>query len=376
MPHPQLEGLIFFSIAFLAALLLTPFLIQIAKKKAWVDFPSGRKVHKNPVPRIGGVAIFTGLWLSWGIFAYLYPNVIPWEASRPMWGLFGASCLVFALGFYDDIYGADAKKKLIVQTLAACVVTYFGVDVKIIYNPFSGGDFVVAESFFRHVITVFWVVGITNAINLIDGLDGLAGGVSLITAITIYFISRDLGIPHLPYFMMCLSGACLGFLIFNFSPARIFLGDSGSLVLGFVLACASIMGTVKRSTAVVMLGPPLVLALPVVDTLLAVARRFLRTAVSHGDLTGYKSFLMPKNFLKRVKEIFEADQSHIHHALVKVGLSHRKAVIILYIVTAVMGVTAYRIAVYDYILSSMVVLGALGLGLFLLTRAVKPKYPG
>jgi UDP-GlcNAc:undecaprenyl-phosphate GlcNAc-1-phosphate transferase len=362
----------FFGAAFLIAVFLTPLVIRFALSKSWVDLPSNRKIHQIPVPRLGGVAIFFALWCTWGTFAYLYPNMIPLESVRPMRGLFLGSLLIFCLGIFDDIVGADAKKKLLVQTLAAVLVVFFDVGVDIVFNPFSGGDLLISHPWVGKFITVAWIVVVTNAINLIDGLDGLAGGVSLITSITICFISKDLGIPHLPYFSLCMAGACLGFLVFNFSPARIFLGDSGSLVLGFILAVASIMGAVKRSTAVVMLGPPIVLALPMADTLMAIARRFLRTAAAQGDLSGYKSFLSPPNFAKRIREIFEADQNHIHHALVRVGLSHRKAVMILYVVTGILGVTAYRIAVYNYIFSSMIVLGTLSAILLLFSRSVKP----
>jgi len=373
MLDPRVEGLIFFALSFVMAVVLTPIVIHVAKKNRWLDMPSARKIHQIPIPRLGGVALFISLWSSWALFCFFFPNVVPIEAKRPLWGIFFGSLIVFILGIYDDLRGADAKKKLLVQLIAACWVTYMGLDIKILFNPITGMDTMLDNSLWGQVITVLWIVGITNAINLIDGLDGLAGGVSLITAVTIYFISRDLGIPHLPYLALCLSGACLGFLIFNFNPARIFLGDSGSLVLGFVLACFSILGTVKRSTAVVMLGPPLVLALPVADTFLAIARRFLRSAAAHEDLSGYRSFLKPSAFLGRIREIFDADQNHIHHALVKVGLSHRKAVMILYIVTAILGVSAYRIAVYNYWISSLLVLGILGFVLFFLTRKVKNR---
>lgn len=360
-------------LAFTVSLVVTPWMIRFSNQRKLFDIPERRKVHKMPIPRLGGVGVYLGTWLSWGVFCLFFSNMVPVEATKPLWGLFIGSTLIWVLGLYDDLFGANARKKLFVQVIAALIVVFSGVDIRILYSPIAGGDLFLQDSLTIWTLSVAWIVVVTNAINLIDGLDGLAGGVCMITALTIHFISRDLGIPHLPFFSLCLAGACLGFLIFNYSPARIFLGDSGSLFLGFVLACLSIMGTVKRSTAIVMFGPPIVLALPMVDTLLAIGRRFIKTAATQGDLSGYWNFLRPSALFKRVKEIFVADQNHIHHGLLKIGLSHRKAVLILYLVTAILGITAYRIAVYDYLLSAAITLGVLGIVLVVFLRAVRKK---
>ena len=370
MPSHLIQGLAFLMLAFFVSVLIVPVMISVAHRKGWFDRPGVRKIHDRPIPRLGGVGIYFATWISWGIFAKLYPNCIPVEAVEPFWALFVASTLIWFLGLYDDLRGANAWKKLSVQLMAAAIVVSYGIDIRLVYNPMIKGDILLGSHVVIWSITVFWIVVVTNAINLIDGLDGLAGGVCFITSVTMFFISKDLGSPHLPFFSLCLAGGCLGFLIFNFSPARIFLGDSGSLFLGFLLACLSVLGTVKRSTAIVMFGPPIILAFPVADTLLAIFRRFLKRA-AHNNLASYKSLLSPMALLRRVREIFDADQEHIHHGLLKIGLSHRKAVVILYIVTAVLGLTAYRVALADHLISTVITFGALSLALFWLMRKVK-----
>jgi len=362
-------GLLFFVAAFVVSVLIVPVMIRVASYKGWVDQPGNRKIHEKPVPRLGGVAIYLATWAAWGLFASFYPNVIPFESVRPFWALFIGSTLIWFLGIYDDICGANAWKKLSVQVLAALIVVSQGFNISLLYNPLAQGDWVLDSALYSWPLTIFWIVGVTNAINLIDGLDGLAGGVCMITALTLYFISKGLGIPHLPYFSLCIAGACLGFLIFNFSPAKIFLGDSGSLFLGFVLACISILGTVKRSTAIVMFGPPLILALPVMDTLLAILRRFFKSPEK--DREAYRERWRLGFIFKRLREIFEADQGHIHHGLLKIGLSHRMAVIILYFVTAILGATAYQTAVEEHLLSTVIVFCVLSLALAWLMRKVK-----
>lgn len=368
---PYFQGLMIGALAFFLAAVITPIVLWVAKEKGLYDIPERRKVHSRPIPRLGGIAIFLATWSCWGLFTYYYPSLFTKENASQYWALFEAATLVWLLGLYDDLRGAGAFKKLVVQVIAACWVVYHGVGIKIIFSPLTGANHFIDQPWVIALLSIFWIVGITNAINLIDGLDGLAGGVCTITSLSIFFISRDLGITHLPFFLLILAGACLGFLIYNFSPARIFLGDSGSLFLGFVLASVSIMGTVKRSAFIVMFGPPVILALPVADTILAIVRRFLKTAASHGDLSGYRQLLKPKAFIGRLREVFTADQGHIHHGLVKIGLSHRRAVIILYFVTAVLGFTAYRIAVYSYIVSTLLTLGLLGLALAWMLRKVK-----
>ena len=356
------EALIFVFAPFLVAVLLTPVMIVVSKARGWYDAPGERKIHKDPIPRLGGVGIFCATWAGWLIFTQRFSDSIPVEAVQPLWAFFIASTLVFLLGVYDDLWGANAYKKLTVQLIAAVIVVAHGFKISLVYNPFGTGD-IVPNEFLSWTLSILWIVVVTNAINLIDGLDGLACGVCLITSLSIFFISKALGVPHLPYFALAMSGACLGFLIFNFSPARIFLGDSGSLFSGFALACLSLLGSVKRSTAIVMFGPPLILALPVADTLLAVFRRLLK---KQDGVT-----LSWAQIVARLKEVFEADQEHIHHGLIRIGLSHRRAVMILYVVTGVLGLTAYQGAVKERLLSTILILLLPAGGLFWLLRKVK-----
>ncbi len=363
------QSLLYLFCAFFLTVLITPFLIRIASRQGWLDRPNFRKIHRTPIPRLGGIAVFIGIWVTWAIFSHRNPTSIPYESVRPLWALFIATTLIWLLGIYDDLIGANAWQKLIVQIAAALIVVKGGIVIKLLHNPL-GSDFLLSSDLLVWVLTVTWIVVVTNSINLIDGLDGLASGVCFITSLSLFFIAKDLGSPHLPMLALCIGGACLGFLVFNFSPARIFLGDSGSLVLGFLLACLSMMGTAKRSTAIVMFGPPLILALPVADASLAVLRRFFRD-LSAGKPRSLRAFFSPAVILQRFREIFNADQEHIHHALVQVGLSHRGAVVILYCVTLVLGVSAYRMAITDHLSTTFVVIVGLSLGLIWLRRKVK-----
>lgn len=360
------QALLYLFFAFFVAVLLTPALIHIATRREWFDHPNLRKVHLSPVPRLGGVAVFIGLWLSWFTFTWRNPSAVPWESREAISAIFWASLFIWFLGLYDDLKGANAWKKLTVQIGAAAFVVYHGIQIRLLHNPL-GHEFLVSSPLLVWILSVGWIVFVTNSINLIDGLDGLATGVCFITALTIFFIAKELGSPHLPFLAIGIAGSCLGFLLFNFSPARIFLGDSGSLSLGFLLACLSIIGTAKRSTAIVMFGPLLILALPVLDAVLAIGRRFLRNP--NKDI----SRLDPRSVLLRLKEIFQADREHIHHALLSVGLSQRSAVILLYCVTMIMGVTAYRTAVQDHVSMVILVFSGLSLALIYLRRMARKR---
>lgn len=365
----MIQGLLYLLCSFFITVVIVPFVIRIASRHGWLDKPDFRKIHLTPIPRLGGLAIFVAIWVTWSIFVSRNPYAIPYEGTAPFQSLFWSSLMIWFLGIYDDLYGANAWQKLVVQITAALLVVNGGLGIQILHNPL-GSDFALSSPLLIWSLTVTWIVVVTNSINLIDGLDGLASGVCLITSLSLFFISKELGSPHLPFFALAVAGSCLGFLMYNFSPARIFLGDSGSLVLGFLLACLSIMGTAKRSTAIVMFGPPIILALPVVDAGMAVLRRFFRD-LSEGKPRSFREFISPRMVLLRFKEVFIADQEHIHHGLLKIGLSHRKAVIILYLVTMLLGVTAYRTAVKDHMASTVVVMSGLSLALLWLRRKLR-----
>jgi len=362
--------LITFFLAYFVALIPLPLIISIASRHGFLDRPGFRKIHSSPVPRLGGLSVFLGIWGSWFFFITRNPDHFPYESHGMFVGLFLASLIIWVLGIYDDLVGANAWKKFLVQIVAAIIVVRSGLEIRLLSNPFGSGEFILNSRPLIWVLTVGWIVFITNSINLIDGLDGLASGVCFITSLTLYFIARDLGSPHLPFFALAIAGSCLGFLMFNFAPARIFLGDSGSLVLGFLLACLSIMGTAKRSTAIVMFGPPIILALPLVDTLLAIPRRFFRDQPRDARSV-FRLFCSPRQLLLRLREVFSADQEHIHHGLLKIGLSHRSAVVILYMVTMLLGLTAYGTAVKNLLTGSIMLFIALSLALIWLRRRVK-----
>lgn len=374
-----------FAISFLVSVVFTPAVMSFAHKRGWVDGATGgRKVHKKPVPRLGGVAIYLATLCAVGFYFVVQEPPIGLEDSRfrqALMSLFVGGSIMWIVGLVDDLWGLAALKKLGFQILASLIAFWGGIQIRQLGQPLGGEDIFIESTLMSGALTVFWIVFVTNAINLIDGLDGLAGGVCLITALSLFFISQELAIFHLPQICLALVGACLGFLIFNFSPARIFLGDSGSLFLGFILACLSVMGTVKRGAAIVMFGPPLILAVPVADTLWAVFRRFIRnprgepgpTHLTDSLLERLWARLHPKYLLHRLKEIFVADQNHIHHGLIRLGLSHRRAVIILYGVSALLAISAYRVATSKHLLGVLSVGLVLVGALFWVLKNVKNK---
>jgi UDP-GlcNAc:undecaprenyl-phosphate GlcNAc-1-phosphate transferase len=236
--------------------------------------------------------------------------------------------LILALGIYDDIKGANAGKKLTVQTIAALILFFFGFEIQTISNPFGSP---IHLGWLSLPATVFWLVGLSNAFNLIDGIDGLASGVAFFATSALLAVALFLGniLPSL--FTAALAGATLGFLRYNFNPAKIFMGDSGSLFLGFTIAAISIHGSAKAHAAVAILIPIVALGLPIMDTLLAIGRRV------------YRGLPIPT-----------ADREHIHHKLIKYGFSHRRAALILYSFCVVLSSLAILLSI-----SSSVLVGAI-----------------
>jgi UDP-GlcNAc:undecaprenyl-phosphate GlcNAc-1-phosphate transferase len=303
--------------------LLTPSVIRLAHRLGAMDLPGGRKVHGSPIPRIGGVAVFVGFVAGLGAAAFLAGFLFEPIQVDVYWpGLVIAATVIFLAGLADDLWGLRYYWKFAAQIGCAVYVWYCGFQVEIISIPLGDG---LDLGWLSLPITVLWIVGITNAVNLIDGLDGLAAGTALITTLAtavIAFKMRNLGVAAA---CVALAGSLLGFLRYNFSPAQIFLGDSGSMFLGFVLAVASARGSQKLPTIVVVLVPLLVLALPLIDTGLAVVRRLYR--LSH---RGRQSDRMARYVLRNLNHVFLPDRDHIHHRLIDSGLSHRGAVLILY----------------------------------------------
>lgn len=289
-------------IALAISLVLVPWVGKLAIMIGAVDKPNARKVHTRIMPRMGGLAIYISF------FTVLF---FSHEMTQQLIGLFLGGTILIIVGIIDDKMDMPAKVKLLGQILAACVVVYFGVRVDFATNIFQGKPFFL--SVFSIPVTIIWIVGIINAVNLIDGLDGLAAGISVIAAVTMAIV----GYASQQYLMasmaMILIGATLGFLRYNFNPAQIFMGDTGSMFLGYNLAVFAVMGVAKSFTVLSFVTPILVLAIPILDTLFAIIRR----KMNH-------------------KPIFKPDKNHLHHCLLNYGFSHRDTVLIIYAVSAVL----------------------------------------
>jgi UDP-GlcNAc:undecaprenyl-phosphate GlcNAc-1-phosphate transferase len=310
-----------FLVAAVSGAAFTPVARSVAFKLGAVSNPGGRHIHGQSIARLGGLAIFAAAVLAAAVSmltghatTYLAP-----EQLRMAGGLFVGGSVMFGVGLYDDVKGLRALYKLYGQIVAAVVAWAFGFRIDAIdlplLEPFATGVFSLP-------LTVAWVVGIINAVNLIDGLDGLAAGVVFFAAVTNFVVAYLLGTTFVAMVMATLAGAVLGFLFFNFNPARIFMGDSGSYFLGFVLACCSIAGPLQKASAAVSLAVPMVaLGVPIIDTLLAIVRRFLER-----------------------RPLFSPDRGHIHHRLLDMGITHRRAVLIIYAVTVVLSVASIAIA--------------------------------
>ncbi len=333
-------------LSFLLSLLLTPIIQGISIRRGWFDQPDEQRVHDKPVPRLGGVAVFLAFTLSL-LPLLLVHNPITIQ-MRMLWSLLSdllpAVLAIFVLGVLDDIFGLKPYVKLLVQVACGVWVFYHGVRIGIIANP-AGKPFDLG--IWSLPLTVLWLVGITNAFNLVDGIDGLAGGIALFGMATMVVISifTDSGLPFA--LVATLAGAVSGFLPYNFHPASIFLGDSGSLFLGFTLGALSLVWAQKSTLAVSILGPILIFALPIADTGLAIVRRFFSGA-----------------------PLFTRDRDHIHHRLLRLGLSPQQVVIVLYAACFVVGLLALTFvhvsaglalfALVFLLLSSWLVLSQLG----------------
>ena len=296
--------------AMLVALITTPVVRSLAIRMGAVDVPrDGRRMHDHPIPRMGGLAIFFGFILSTIIYVELTPE---------LQGMLLGAVIIVVLGIFDDIYALGAKLKLAVQIVAALVAVLSGNLIQVVSNPnIFSPDFWWDLGWLSVPCTVLWIVAITNAVNLIDGLDGLACGVSTISSMTMLVISLVVADGPVAVVMAALAGGCIGFLPYNLNPAKIFMGDTGSTFLGFVLAVMSIQGLFKFHTIISFAVPFLMLGLPIFDTCFAFIRR-----IAHGQ-----SPMHP-------------DRSHIHHRLIDMGFTQRQAVAVLYIISAILGLCA------------------------------------
>ena len=333
-----------FLLSLVTAAVLTPLARRLARHVGGVDLAgSSRKIHTQPIPRLGGIAIVCAFYAPLVALYFVDSGVGQSFVHNPRaaLGMFAGGAAIAVLGMYDDLRGAGARKKFAVQFAVGAFLYVLGFRIDAIANPFGAP---IALGPFGLPFTMLWIAGVINALNLIDGLDGLAGGVALIKiSITAIFalLHRD---PLLLLFAAALGGATLGFLRYNFNPATIFMGDTGSMFLGFVLAASAIQTHQISSTAVAILVPAVALGVPIADTVLAMARRAIRGA-----------------------PLFQADREHIHHRLLRLGFTHRETVLILYGAAVVCGGAALALA-YASSTHAVALLLALSLGVVLVLR--------
>ena len=314
-----------FLIAFLTAFMATPHTIKLAKKVGAVDTPNDeRRINKITMPRLGGLAVLAGFFVSviYLLITMTIEGKINLYQDNYMTKLIGfviGSVILGIVCFIDDAKGVSPLVKLAAQLLAALVVMKFGIRIDNLDIPFI--DVNTFGAWFYPALTVCWIVGITNAMNLIDGLDGLATGISLISCLSLLIIFSLNASPLISIVLItALGGALCGFLPYNFNPAKTFIGDTGSNFLGYCLSIISILGIAKTYTAIVIVAPLMVLALPIFDTLSSIVRR-----VVHG---------------KSLKAIIKPDAEHLHHKMLKKGFTQKQAVLIMYGISATLGMFA------------------------------------
>ena len=305
---------------------------KLAKKIGAIDIPKDkRRMHTDSVPLIGGLAIFLGFLVSTVLFAEIDIKII---------AILSGALIMVVLGVFDDKYALGAKFKLMIQIIAAAIPVIAGVRIERIILPFlkSGG---IEFGWLAYPITILWIVALTNAVNLIDGLDGLAAGVSAIASFSMFLIALMQGNYLIAVMCAALVGACCGFLPYNFSPASIFMGDTGSTFLGFVMASLSVLGLFKIHAIISFAVPFIAFGIPIFDTSFAIFRR-----------------------IKEHRPIMSPDRGHLHHRLVDMGFSHKQAVLIIYAICIVLGAVAVLSFKSKLLAIVIAVLGVIGAFVF------------
>lgn len=302
-------------VAFIVANLITPLVMKFAKQVGAMDIPDEKRhIHKAPTPRMGGLAIFLGFLLSVLVFANITTQVR---------GILLGAILIVVVGAIDDVLNLNAWLKFGVQIIAAVIAVLSGVLINVVSNPLlitSGQALTIGV--LSVPVTILWIVGVTNSVNLIDGLDGLACGVSTIASLSMLAVSMLVSDANsnVAIILAALCGACLGFLPYNLNPAKIFMGDTGALLLGYILATVSVIGMFKFYAIITFILPVLALAVPLLDTVFAFTRRMLNG-----------------------QSPFTADRGHFHHRLLDIGLNQKQAVAVLYAVSAILGLAGVLI---------------------------------
>lgn len=342
-----------FLLAFITAFVVTPYTIKLAKKVGAVDLPKDeRRVNKKPMPRLGGLAVIAGFLVS---IIYLVTimviegtlNLGIDQYYLKLVGFFLGALVIIITCFIDDLKDISPFAKLAGQIVAAIIVIKSGIVIQHVNIPFlSGEELTELNKIFSTILTLGWIVGITNAINLIDGLDGLSSGISLISCLSLIIIFALNGSPLIAIILItALAGALTGFLPFNFNPAKTFIGDTGSNFLGYCLAVISILGIAKTYTAIVIVAPLIVLALPVFDTLFAIVRRLVKG--------------------KSLKAVVMPDKGHLHHQMLKRGFTQKEAVLMLYGISATLGMFAVVLmesGIWKAISFALIVVAVIALG--------------
>jgi UDP-GlcNAc:undecaprenyl-phosphate GlcNAc-1-phosphate transferase len=352
----SLHYVFYFVLAATLSIIVTPWIMKLAGKIGAIDKPDERKIHARPMPRLGGVGIFISVALTLAVAITFDPMGMELFTGKGynLYLLGLAFLLVLALGIWDDMKQLKPGPKFIVQTFVATLVYFAGFRLDAVGHPLGTG--MVGLGLFEFPATVIWIVGVTNALNLIDGLDGLAAGVATISSLTIFAISLSFGNSNAAFASLLIAGAAAGFLRYNFHPAKIFLGDSGSLFLGLSLATFSMHTSAKISTVYTLLVPVFALGLPLLDTGLSMLRRFLSPFLPNtwdGDVN-----------LGMFKSIFMPDRRHIHHQLMAKGYSHRKVVLLLYSISLALGVGAFLISLADTLPMIMGILLMVGAAMY------------
>lgn len=307
-------------IALLASFLLTPYIKQLAVKIGAVDKPDKRKVHTQVMPRLGGLAIYLAMMLA---------IVCSMPITRDLLGILLGGTWIVIVGVLDDKYSLPARVKLAGQVIAAVILVAFDVKIEWLNNPFGGYFYL---EYLSIPFTVFWVISFINVVNLIDGLDGLAAGVSGIASITVILVAVHQGYFPVATLTAALAGGIIGFIHYNFNPATIFMGDTGSMFIGYMLAAISIFGAVKSAATIALLVPAIALGLPIMDTAFAILRRY-----SNG------------------RPIFQPDKGHLHHRLLAMGLSQRQAVLLMYGISIVLCLAAFVLAEANVYVAAVVI---------------------
>ena len=323
---------IFYLAGFFMALsittLITPISIRLAVRVGAIDHPKERGVHEKPIPLSGGSAIVVSFLLT----SLLLAPVAEGFVGREFMGILIGGALITTVGFLDDIYQLSPRIRIFFQLLAALIVVFTGTTIEWLTWPWSEYGLINLHTF-GSLLTIIWIVGLTNALNLLDGLDGLAAGVASIASISFMVISFLVGPPISVLLAAILAGSCIGFLPHNFNPASIFMGDTGSTFLGFMLAVLSIQGLTKSYTVITVVVGAIVLGLPIFDTSFAIFRR-----------------------MRNGQSIAQADRGHLHHRLVDKGIGHRQAVLTMYGVAGGFGIAGVLFAMRDFVLAAVIVL--------------------